>query len=91
LAVNGGVEPRELMKIEHALADLVMLGCPLRRAATELGLEHGRIESWLHRGRSGSPGYRRLADSIEAAECEREQNLREAIRLARERLAASRE
>jgi hypothetical protein len=87
--MNGGMSASELRRIEHCLADLIMLGCPLRRAATELGLEHGRVESWLHRGRSGSPGYSRLVESLAAAEVEHEQNLREAIRLARERLAAS--
>jgi hypothetical protein len=84
--VNGGVEPRELMKIEHVLADLIVAGCSVKRASRELGIGHDRVASWIHRGRAGSSPYSRLVESIEAAEVEHEQNLREAIAEARQRL-----
>jgi hypothetical protein len=84
--VNGGPEPRELMKIEHVLADLIVAGVSIKRASRELNLGHDRVASWIHRGRAGNSPYSRLVESIEAAETEHEQNLREAIEAARERL-----
>jgi hypothetical protein len=84
--MNGGMSASELRKVEHVLADLVACGVSIKRASAELGLGHDRVASWLHRGRSGSPGYSRLVESIEAAETEHEQNLREAIEAARQRL-----
>jgi hypothetical protein len=70
----------------HVLCDLVAEGCSVKRAAAELNLGVGRVQSWVHQGRVGHQPYAEFVQWLADAELEHEQNLREAIEAARERL-----
>jgi hypothetical protein len=84
--VNGGLPPRELARVEHALADLIAAGIDIKAAARALDLDENRVHSWLHRGRVGRRGYERFAESIEHAQTERQAVVDELVADARQRL-----
>jgi hypothetical protein len=75
-------------QVEHALCDLVREGIPLVDAGRALGLGERTVQRWAAAGRERNGRlsvYRRFAESLAAAEFERQEHVRDVIAFARKR------